>query len=371
MQDYLGYHFVRATHEAVIDFIQRSESGYYPADSVVSIVKANISKIVRNATVKLKQRLIDNFIRDVRRYYSVDATRIIRSGEEFAEIKMIASLGNLIATAQGVRLTKDGNLVASVVINPKAVEQLIKETRPTITIGPQGLVSATFLGRPGIVSLFIPAERIVILPALSEVLNFILLAYRSFEEMGRERPRLRQPLFEYLQHLNSSIRSGLQLTDALELGRLKILGREILFEDSTHRVVVPLSATGSGVAQVAGILIPLSSMTPDFLVIEEPEINLHADAVLQIGKYLGSLSRKTQLLVTTHSHYLLAKLANLYAKGEITGLKAYYVDSLGSVKALTIEQKTGEIELPESIRLAFESLAGESLELIESLRGDH
>ena len=92
---------------------------------------------------------------------------------------------------------------------------------------------------------------------------------------------------------------------------------------------------------------------------------------LRVAEYLANLSRHGRVLITTHSHYLLAKLSNLYAKGVIKDFKAYFIDTeLQVTRELEINKETGEIELPDSIRRALDLLAGEALELSKKVLGE-
>lgn len=70
------------------------------------------------------------------------------------------------------------------------------------------------------------------------------------------------------------------------------------------------------------------------------------------------------MVITTHSEYLLASLAQLYAEGEINDMKAYYIDRKDRIKRLNIDRERGEIELSEGIRDAIDILAKNSLNLI-------
>ena len=72
---------------------------------------------------------------------------------------------------------------------------------------------------------------------------------------------------------------------------------------------IPASRLSDGTLRymmLAAIL--LDPEPPPLVVIEEPELGLHPDVVLGIGRMLVEASERTQLVVTTHSHVLLDAL---------------------------------------------------------------
>jgi predicted ATPase len=50
-------------------------------------------------------------------------------------------------------------------------------------------------------------------------------------------------------------------------------------------------------------------MSP-LICIEEPELGLHPDAIILLAHLLKEASRKTQIVITTHSDILLSELAD-------------------------------------------------------------
>ena len=155
-------------------------------------------------------------------------------------------------------------------------------------------------------------------------------------------------------------------------GIFEVRDRNIWYVDR-RGVKVPLTLASSGIAQIIGILLPLRVWRGRLLIVEEPEVNLHPNLQLEVAEYLAeaSRSRNIRIFLTTHSHYLLAKLSNLYAKGVIGDFKAYFIDPKEqAIRELQVDRETGSVELPESIREALDAIAGEALELsLKVLRG--
>ncbi|MEM4309944.1 MAG: AAA family ATPase [Candidatus Nitrosocaldus sp.] len=225
--------------------------------------------------------------------------------------------------------------------------------------------------------IYIPVERIFILTGLTHIINITLQYLQTLK------PDLvpKSTLLSYLQALNLSllrerIKNETHKTGSISypipsLGDLVIEYYEdssirISFYDKKRDVKIPLQASATGIAQLAGMIIPIERLSSDFIVIEEPEVNLHADMHIVVADYLADkVAEGKKIVITTHSEYLLARLAQLYAKGKIKDMKAYYIDRDNKVRKLEIDREKGEIELPEGIRDAIDTLAKDALKLIK------
>jgi predicted ATPase len=60
---------------------------------------------------------------------------------------------------------------------------------------------------------------------------------------------------------------------------------------------------------MALLAVLLNPDPPPLICIEEPELGLHPDAVSLLAELLVSASRRTQLIVTTHSDVLISGLS--------------------------------------------------------------
>jgi len=218
---------------------------------------------------------------------------------------------------------------------------------------------------------YVPAERIYLLHSLADIIDLVFEVYERISsryEKTRKLIGLKKTVLDYVRELNRITRRPYSY-DLLGVGDVVVSDAgEVTFLDRLHEITVPLHFAGSGIAQLAGIVLPLSTMYLDFVVIEEPEINLHADMQLRAAEYLAEVSKSKgiQMVLTTHSEHFLAKMAHLYAKGVINDLKAYYLNpETERAEKLELSKETGEVELPESIEKAIEGLAEESLTLMK------
>ncbi|RZJ93133.1 MAG: chromosome segregation protein SMC [Hymenobacter sp.] len=79
---------------------------------------------------------------------------------------------------------------------------------------------------------------------------------------------------------------------------------QIFLEEGT--ISVPASRLSDGTLRYLSLLAILCQpKLPPLICLEEPELGLHPDAVLAVGKLIKDASERTQLLVTTHSDILV------------------------------------------------------------------
>jgi len=348
--------------------------GYVSRDLLADFVKNNIDDIIahiRSGVLKrISYTLLSNLIL---KYYSISADELVRYGEKDALIGITFKDGNVTILRLEVRIDRRKNAEVTLDVSPKMILSWLEAFNPEVTIHEKGWsISYTdryiFTPRE---SLYIPAERVALFPMLTEVTSIIMSVLRELQEheIGRVF-RIREPIFRYLQILNHVLRRKQLRCEILDYGELVLSGEKLTYHDFIKGADIPLSCAGSGIMQIAGIILPVKFSNPNLVIVEEPEINLHADAQLKVSEYLAELSKRAQLLITTHSHYLLAKLANLYAKGEINNFTPYFIDLIsGKTKKLEVLKETGEVELPSSIKKALDALAKESIELSEKIYG--
>lgn len=145
-----------------------------------------------------------------------------------------------------------------------------------------------------------------------------------------------------------------------------------------NKLVIPLSRASSGVSQLASLIIRLQGLSKSdikrtpMIIVEEPEINLHANHQLIIADFLAKCSASCPMLITTHSEYLLSRLALLWSNNTVNSFNAYFIDPEKNNKAIKLktEKNTGEIELLRTINEAIESLSNEALRIRISTKSD-
>ena len=111
------------------------------------------------------------------------------------------------------------------------------------------------------------------------------------------------------------VRALQQLYDGIEDFQVEVGGgRAELFvvERGGGERYLPASRLSDGTLRYMALAaILLDPDPPPLVVIEEPELGLHPDVVLSIGRMLVEASRRMQLVVTTHSPVLVDALDDL------------------------------------------------------------
>ncbi|MEM0050782.1 MAG: AAA family ATPase [Candidatus Bathyarchaeia archaeon] len=112
----------------------------------------------------------------------------------------------------------------------------------------------------------------------------------------------------------------------------------------------PTSLLSSGFSQL--IPIDILSKQKNFLIIEEPELNLHLGYQIEIAKYLMDLNRPA--VITTHSDFLLVQLG-IQSKKRSKELKVYLLNK-GVSKPIKVSDN-GDIEAIDTIYEALRTQA--------------
>jgi predicted ATPase len=82
-----------------------------------------------------------------------------------------------------------------------------------------------------------------------------------------------------------------------------------LHEDGLSTPVSATRLSDGTIRFMALLAVLLNPAPPPLICIEEPELGLHPDAVAILAQLLVDASRRTQLIVTTHSDILISGLS--------------------------------------------------------------
>lgn len=356
--------------------IRSNLTGAVSPEAVAESVEKNANEVAGN----LKEeaiRLKGSLEQLIRTHYLVGVpTDVIRQGQDQSKIHADVELGQEHLLRLTFTMERKGVTNLDLDVNPKALTELVKRARLQLTVfGPGGWVSSRTSPLAG-VTRYIPTERFVVVPVFAQLINLLLTLYRGLTQPGilqqqgvTPQLEMRQSFFDYLTDVNNALATSASY-ELMSIGAIEVVNRQIYFNDSLRHAKVPISSAGSGVAQLTGIVLIAERLGADFLIIEEPEVNLHADAQLEVADYLGKLSSRRSILVTTHSQYLMEKLTILPARGVIADLRGYYIDPASAEsRPIEINEKTGEVELPESIEKALETISKEAMALSRQFFG--
>ena len=111
------------------------------------------------------------------------------------------------------------------------------------------------------------------------------------------------------KHLTDLVRRFLprfsHLSTRIQAGHVQIY----LHEDGL-RAPIPATRLSDGTIRFIALLAVLvRPETASLICIEEPELGLHPDAIAQLASLVVEASKKTQLVVTTHSDVLVSGLS--------------------------------------------------------------
>lgn len=152
-------------------------------------------------------------------------------------------------------------------------------------------------------------------PLLSGVLaDFLSNLVEMTEKSGYRRRRSRSG-----QQLASSIESEI-LKGKIWTDRTEAISPHFSFRPSGWSDTLPLQRTSSMVSELAPVALFLRHMVHpgDLLIIEEPEAHLHPAKQADLMVVLATLVRTgIRLLITTHSDWILEKLANLVSLSKL------------------------------------------------------
>ena len=154
-------------------------------------------------------------------------------------------------------------------------------------------------------------------------------------EHPRELPTISGIVADFLQRLilydeGGAVDSpGLDLARDLErrvlLGQVRYTGRskegvEFEYRPENATRSIRLSRSSSMVSELAPVVLMLRGFVKshDLLILEEPESHLHPHAQMKMAESLAAIVRAgVQVLVTTHSDWLLQEIGNLLREGEL------------------------------------------------------
>jgi hypothetical protein len=344
-------------------------AGIVSGDAVAISVEENpdnVAKYLKEEIPRSAKGILEQYIKT--HYLVSAATDAIRQGEDQSRIEARFALGGEPLLQLTFTLERKGLMGLELEVNPRTLSVLVKQSKLQLTLTGVAPYWTNATGGPTTSMVkYIPAERFIVIPVFAQLMSLLLTIYRGltqpgvFPQAGITQFTMRESFFDFLNDVNSALASPASY-ELMNFGNIDVIDRQVYFRDLLRHARVPIACSGSGVAQLTGILLVAERSGADFFIIEEPEVNLHADAQLQVADYLGKLSSRKGVFVTTHSQYLMAKLSILRARREISNLRGYYVDpSSGEFREIEINEKTGEVELPESIEKALETISKEAM----------
>jgi predicted ATP-dependent endonuclease of OLD family len=145
---------------------------------------------------------------------------------------------------------------------------------------------------------------------VNSFLEMILISYQKKDQDREEEIKKNPQLGEYVKLANFLEKEILQGTVGFETSELR---KELLFQPKENtKLEMPI--VSSMVKELAPLVLCLRYLVKpnDLLIIDEPEMNLHPAAQVEIAEFLAMLvNARLHVLITTHSPYIVDHLANL------------------------------------------------------------
>ena len=321
----------------------------YPEDQVTMVVDHVVSELVRIGSQQNNGTW--NIYPQFFQYFQIDAKNLIRFGKDQARINARFEL-------MKIDIVVPQNKASSIVLSPdrEFITKYVKGFTANFMGKGSASFSSSFRSRQ-LRSVLIPTERLSVLVTLPNIIEDLaksrgLQSLFPILQQGQQRQVTNPSLIEFLSNYLSAIQS-ITLTktkiskDASDL----IMGNLILdvslpyfINFSSGGNTLPLNLVSSGTLQLIPLVVLAESILNSALLIEEPEINLHANKQVEVAEYLWKLveERDKTILVSTHSDYFVMKLAHLSKNNRNKVLRVYLLNE-GHTSPLKISKK-GEIE---------------------------
>ncbi len=327
--------------------INMSEYPKETVDQIVDYVMNNLNKI----GVWQNLDFGTSFAQKIFQYFQTDPNNLIRFGSDHARIMAYFEHMEIDIT-----IPKQGSPKVEFQLNTEFLSKYVKQfTANFVGRGSGGYGSSYF--PVGFRNVLIPTERISVLVTLPNIIedlakfrglqNFFPVSSQAQQQQGKL--SLIDFVANYLnaiQNLTASKKEISKNASDLIMGSLT-LGLNLppfYINFRAGENSIPLNLISSGTLQLIPLIVMAESNRNNILLIEEPEINLHANKQVEVAEYLWNLveERDNSIFTSTHSDYLVMRLAHLSKGNKKKNLRVYLLNE-GHTKPLKID-KNGEIE---------------------------
>ncbi len=346
------YHILdHETREKSIEIkgsFKREEDILEKGEEKISEHKEDITKIA-------KETMIEEIKNEIEGSYSSTIDNLVRIGEKAFRVEMTQN-SNMFAienSKNDLKVVKspsveipDIRAVAKVVGGYGKTVHSLSFTLADVLIV---LFRETFreFSRP---THYLPASRSGILQTYKALMSGVI---ESIPYMGLERfniPRLSRIVSDFVSTImNMPFKEGPLFKLACELEEEILSGNIVMEGIGRYRypeikyeymdTLIPLQRASSTVSELAPLVLYLKYVIKpgDILIIEEPEAHLHPQNQSILAEYLVKLIKKdVNLIITTHSEFLLEKLSNFIMLSSVDEQKR--IEKYGYTEFLQLEE---------------------------------
>lgn len=309
-------------------------------EKIRRVIEENVDKVVAETKQELKtivKAMLPKYFahRDVR--------DIVSRGESEAVIEAEVNIGE---ESLRTRIIVKREAEPDIEINSDDVSRVLKKTTSItrFSVEESSVTLRLLADSERRETLYIPSERIVLVPSYYASISLLASLFRAPSiHFAEKNFAIKTPVLDYIDAISASLSREVNgVIFDKKIGGFTVENGKVFYIDKRGEKY-PIESTSSGISQLIGIVMPVNHIGVDklkLIVIEEPEINLHPDLHLKVAEYIARLSRKTHIVVTTHSEYFLGKINNLIQKGKLraSDVKTYLIHNK-RVKELRITKQ--------------------------------
>ncbi len=206
---------------------------------------------------------------------------------------------------------------------------------------------------------YVPTERIALAPLLwgsiREALAQAVSRILSSGGAAYPKPLILRYIVSLVGLLSNPdiVEEANKLLRRLTGASLRFDREKLIIEIAERGHVLQPQHVATGTLQLSG-LVPFLASRYEYVIIEEPELNLHLSGHVKVADVLWETHGKT-IIVTTHSDILAMRLAKLYWRGGRRRSLRVYMLHEGSVRELRVYEG-GELEEIETISKAIDEV---------------
>lgn len=337
-----------------IEYTVSVKMSEYPEKVIDEIVDSVIEKVENLETMQAND--YKNIKAQFFQYFQTDPKNLIRFGKSRAKITAYFEQMEI-----NIKISRNKDPSFEIVPVREFLINYIKGFTANF-FGKGGASFGSTYTIPQMQSILVPTERLSVLVTLPNVIEdlakstgyqFLLPSLHQVQQRQDVNPSLMEFLSNYLSSINLLTMSKKEISQdasALIMGNLTLdISLPFFINFKMGENNLPLNLISSGTLQLIPLVVLSESNLGNNLLIEEPEINLHANKQVEVAEYLWKLveERDRTIIVSTHSDYFVMKLAHLSKDNKNKVLRVYFLND-GRTVPLKISQN-GEIEEIKSI----------------------
>jgi len=344
-------------------------------DNIVDYIIDNFDGIKENFHGKYKsvfylnqpmlRQLKEQIFNYLLRYFQTTPDKLITFGSNNATINAFFDYANIEIN---IRNNNENNEYD---INISLNRQFLKEYVKGFHTNLLGKGSGSYGSFPVISNIvLIPTERISILETIPNIIDELARGLRLLPDgsihNNQEENNIKASIAEFISNYISSVQFNANKGYKISASGYNLIGGDLNLNKNIPLFIsfkqdkneIPFNLLSSGILQLIPIVL-LAESNYHFILIEEPELNLHANKQVEVAEYLWKLTNENnkRIFVTTHSDYFSMKLAHLSKNNKNKSLKIYLLNN-GVTKQLHIDEN-GELDEIETISNVINKLLSE------------